>query len=95
MTNLYLWLVAAVGPLVIRAIVAIGFTAVTFIGVTELVNTLVQDAQTTWSGMPVAVLQVCTITGIPTCLGMIFAAYTSRVALWVSISGTKFVLSKP
>ncbi len=92
MKNLIQWLLAAVGPLVARAMIALGFTAVTFTGVTAAVNSLVTYAQSYWSVLPYDVLQLAHLTGVPECLGMIMAAYVARVALWASLNGVKYVL---
>lgn len=92
MTNLFSWLLAAIGPLAIRAIAALGFTAVTYTGVTALVSNLIQTAQQNWSSIPVAVLQLCTLSGIPQVLGMIFGAYMARVAMWAAVGAARYVL---
>lgn len=68
------WLVSLVGPLVIRAVIALGFTAVTFTGVVALANQLVESAQNNWSAMPAAVIQLASLSGIPEVLGMVFGA---------------------
>ena len=90
--NLWSWIIAAVAPIVIRVVVALGFTAVTFTGVTALSNQLITIAQNNWSTLPVSVLQIATLSGIPQSLGMIAAAYVARVGLWASINGVKYVL---
>jgi hypothetical protein len=92
MTNLFLWLMTAIVPLAIRVVAALGFTAVTYTGVTTLVNQLVTTAQQNWSSMPVAVLQLCTLSGIPQVLGMIFGAYMARVAMWAAVGAARYVL---
>lgn len=92
MTNLAAWLLALVGPLVMRAVVALGFTAVTFTGVSVLANSLITMAQQNWAGMPLVVLQVAGLSGIPECLGMIAGAYVARVGVWAAINGTKYIL---
>lgn len=92
MTNLFAWLMAAIVPLAIRVIAALGFTAVTYTGVTALINQLVATAQSNWSSMPTAVLQLCTLSGIPQVLGMIFGAYMARVAMWAAVGAARYVL---
>lgn len=71
-----------------------GFTAVTFTGIQALVNGLISMAQTNWSAMPAAVLQLASLSGVPESLGMICGAYVARVGLWVALNGTKFVLNR-
>ena len=90
--NIAAWLLTLVGPLVIRVIAALGFTAVTYTGVTALINQLVSTAQQNWSAMPTAVLQLLTLSGIPQVLGMIFGAYMARVAMWAAVGAAKYVL---
>ena len=92
MTNLFAWLMTAIVPLAIRVIAALGFTTVTYTGVTALVNQLVTTAQQNWSSMPVAVLQLCTLSAIPQVLGMIFGAYMARVAMWAAVGAARYVL---
>lgn len=87
-----IWLFALVSPLVIRAIIALGFTAVTFTGVTALTATLVTSAQSSWSSMPSAVLSLVALSGVPEVLGMLFGALTARVAMWAAVGASRYVL---
>jgi hypothetical protein len=91
--NLVTWLLSLVAPFVIRAVIALGFTAVTFTGVAVLANSLITIAQNNWSVMPLTVLQLASLAGIPESLGLIAAAYTARVAVWAAVNGTKYVLN--
>ena len=88
------WLLALVGPLVVRGIIALGFTAVTLTGVTVAANTLVSTAQSNWSTMPVAVLQFASLAGIPEALGVILGAYVARMLMFASMGASKFVFKK-
>jgi len=92
MSGIAAWLLAMVAPLVVRAVIALAFTAVTFTGVTELVGQLVSLAQSNWSSMPTTVLQLATLSGIPEVLGMIFGAMAARVAMGAAVRATRFVL---
>lgn len=92
MTQLASWILTLAGPLVIRMIVALGFTAVTYTGVTALVNSLVATAQNNWASLPTTLLQLCTLSGIPQVMGMIFGAYMSRVAMWAAVGAARYVL---
>jgi hypothetical protein len=76
--TLFAFLAAAVGPLVIRALLAIGFTAVSFAGVTTLVNQLVSLAS---------------LCGVPEALGLLFAAIVARATLWVGSSATRLIFT--
>lgn len=86
------FLLSMVGPIVARAVIALGFTAVTFTGVTALTNSLVQTAVSNWGGMPAAVLQLAALSGVPDVLGMLFGALTARVAMWAAVGATRYVL---
>lgn len=86
------WLLALVGPLVVRALIALAFTAVTFTGVTAIVDQLVTLAQNSWASLPSNVLQLCALSGIPEVLGMIFGAYAARVAMWAAVGATRYVV---
>lgn len=92
--NIAAWLIGMVGPLVVRGIIALGFTAVTLTGVTELSNQLVQIAQQNWAAMPMAAMQIASLSGIPELLGMIMGAYVARIAMWASIGASKYVFKK-
>lgn len=89
------WLMAMVGPMVMRAIIAAGFTAITFAGVTALVNTLVGQAQAGWQSLPTTTLQLASLLGLPEVLGMIFGAYVACIALKQAQGMTKYVLKSP
>ncbi|MDK6078352.1 DUF2523 domain-containing protein [Massilia varians] len=92
MMNLFAWAMTAIVPLAIRVVAALGFSAVTYTGVTALVDQLVASAQQNWSSMPAAVLQLCALSGIPQVLGMIFGAYMARVAMWAAVGAARYVL---
>ena len=93
--NLASFIIAMVGPIAIRFMVALGFTAVTFTGVTLTMDALVIYAQTTWSSIPTTVLQLATLSGIPEFLGMIFGAAAARVLMWASFGASKYIFKTP
>lgn len=86
------WLLTLAGPLALRAMAALGFSVVTFTGVTSSVAALVALAQDNWSALPVAVLQLASLSGIPEFLGMVMAAYTTRMTIWVAVNSTRFIV---
>jgi len=94
MSSLASWLIAMVGPMVIRAIIAAGFTAVTYTGVTTLVNSMVSDAQSKWSSMPATVIQLASLSGIPEALGMILGALVAVFAAKSAIGFSKYIFKK-
>ena len=89
------WLLALVGPLVVRALIALAFTAVTYTGVTAIVTSLVAFAEASWSAMPVGVLQLAALSGIPTGLGLVFGAYAALFAVRAAAGWTKYIAHKP
>lgn len=91
---MWAFLFSAVGPLAIRALTLIGFSAVTFTGVMELVNALISQAQASWSSMPVVMLSLASLAGVPQALGLIFGAFVARATLWIGASASK-LLFKP
>lgn len=86
------WLLSLVAPIVMRAVVALGFTAMTFTGVTVAVAQLLEAAKANWSNLPVSVMQIASMSGIPESIGIIAGAYVARVSLWAAVNGTKYVL---
>lgn len=94
MSTLMTFLMAMVAPMVVRAIIALGFTAVVFTGVTELTNSLVSSAQSSWATMPAAVLSLIALSGIPQVMGMLFGSLVARVAMWAAVGASRYVFSK-
>ena len=88
------WIVGLVGPMVIRAIIALGFSAVSFATITQVMNGLLSIAQQSWSALPLTVLQLASLSGIPQGLGMVFAAWMARATLWVAVNGTKYLKTR-
>lgn len=84
-------LMGLVGPIVVRTIIALGFTVLTFTGVAEIVSTLVGIAQEKWSAMPAGVLQLAALSGIPTGLGMVFGALAAVWAIQQASGLKRFI----
>lgn len=91
MTTLATFLVGMLAPLLVRGLIALSFTAVVFTGVTEVVNQLVAMAQSSWATLPSTVLSLVALSGIPQVMGMIFGAYTARVAMWAAVGAARYV----
>ena len=85
-------LMGLAGPLVIRALIALGIGTVTFTGVTVALQGLIDIATTNWASMPSAVLALASLAGIPQCLGIVCGAFVAKVAMWAAVSATRFVL---
>ena len=90
--NISSFLLGMAGPLAVRVLLALGFTAVSFAGVTVALNQLMTIAKDNWASMPVDVLAIASLSGIPQALGMIASAYAARVAVWVTQNATKYVV---
>lgn len=91
--KLFTFLLGAVGPLAIRVLSAVGFTAVTFTGVQAVVNQLIGLAQTHWSEAPAGVIQLASLAGIPEGLGLICGAFVARLTLWLAAQATKLIFT--
>jgi len=92
--NIATWLIGLVGPLVVRGIISLGFTAVTLTGVTASANALVESAQSNWSAMPAAVIQLASLSGIPEALGIILGAYVARMVIFNALGASKYIFKK-
>jgi hypothetical protein len=94
MKTLFEFLASAVGPLAIRVLLAVGISTVTFTGVTDTLDLLIREAQQNWSSVPAAMIQLASLSGFPEAIGLVFGAMSTRVAAWVSLSATKWVMNK-
>ena len=83
------FLLSLVGPIVVRAIIAIGLSVVTVTGMTALVSSLVTAAQGYYGGMPSAILGLAALSGVPAGLGLVFGAFVARAAMWAAMSATR------
>lgn len=86
------WLLALVGPLVVRGLLALGFTAITYTGVSVAVNALIATAQSTWSAMPAAIIQLAGLSGIPQGLGVVMGTYMALYALRSAAGFKRYVV---
>jgi hypothetical protein len=85
------WLLAFIGPLVIRALIVLGISTVTFTGVTAALNSLIVMAQQNWASVASDLLGLASIAGIPQCIGIIMGAMSSRIAMWIAVNATRWV----
>lgn len=85
-------LVAAAAPMAIKALSALGFSTITYIGVTAVTAQLVALAQANWSAMPSGVLQIATLSGIPQGLAMVFGAYAALFAIQAAAGFKRFIV---
>lgn len=87
------FLMGMAGPLALKVLAAIGYTAVTFTGVQVVVNTLIGQAQAHWSAMPTAMLQIASLAGLPEAAGIICGAYLARLAMWQISNATRMIFT--
>ncbi len=93
--SLFAFLLGAVGPLVARALTYIGISVLTITGVETAFGALQSAAQSSWGGLPVAVLGLASLAGVPEALGIIFGCFNARLALWLATSMTRWAVAKP
>ncbi|APW37528.1 hypothetical protein RD110_10290 [Rhodoferax koreense] len=86
-------LMGLVAPMVLRGLAALGFTAVTFTGVQLVVDQLIAQAQSSWSAVPTAMLQMASLAGLPESIGLICGAYIARITLWSAANATKLLFT--
>lgn len=87
------WLIAMIGPVIVRVLAVLGYSAVIFTGVELSVHAVVDHAVASWGTLPVAVLQLATLSGVPEALGLIFGAYMSRFAVTAATGFAKWAFS--
>lgn len=95
MNTLASFFMSMAGPLAMRVLIALGVGTITFTGVTAALQGLITQAQTNWSSVGAAVLQLASLGGVPDGLGIIAGAMTTRVAIWAAASATKFLVGAP
>lgn len=88
---MWAFLAAAVGPLAIRVLVALGFASVSFAGATAALGQLTSYAQQQWAGLPADMLALASICQVHTGLGIIFGAFTARIGIWAAANGSKLI----
>lgn len=90
--TLWGFLVAAVGPLAIKILVALGISVLTVTGVDAVAAELVGYVQGSWGTMPASMAGLVGLSGLPTAVGMVLGAFNARLALWMATSATKWVV---
>lgn len=89
--NIVSFILGLIGPLVVRGVLSLGATAIVFTGTEQAVNALVTYAQNSWSVLPLDVLEIASLSGVPDALGMIFGALVSIFAVQASIGFSRYV----
>lgn len=69
-------------PILARVLIALGFSAVTFLGASAVVNQLRQMVTSNIGGAAAAGVQIAGLAGVWDALGMVFGAVTFTVTVW-------------
>lgn len=70
-----------VGPVVVRALISLGFGVVSFTGFTALLTLIRNQIQTNLNGLPADAVSILFLAGVPQAIGIILSALVARVAL--------------
>jgi hypothetical protein len=87
-------IVGLTGPIIARALVALGFAVVTIGGVTVAINTLKAEMLAMLGQAPMAALQLIGLGGGWVALGLLFGAMTFAVSFWTLTSAQR-IIAKP
>lgn len=91
--SIWSFLLAAAGPIALRVLATVGAVVVSVAGVDAGVQALVGRAQAGYASMPVEVLQLAALAGVPEGLGIMLGAVLGRAALWAALSAARLVFS--
>lgn len=90
--TLWSFLLAAVGPLAIRVLSALGISMLTFVGVEAVVNELIQYVTTAWSSLAGDAALLLGLAGLGQGMGIVLGAITARLAIWSAASASRWVV---
>lgn len=85
------WLAAMMAPLAAKVLLALGFSVISIIGVTTVLETLKTQFVAQAAAVPAAGMQIALIGGFGIGIGIIFGAVTTRMALWQIQNATKIL----
>lgn len=91
--SIWSFLLAAAGPIALRVLATVGAVVVSVVGVDAGVQALVARAQAGYASMPVEVLQLAALAGVPEGLGIVLGAVLGRAALWAALSAARLAFS--
>ena len=95
MTSLTTWLLAMVQPLISRILIVLGLSVFTVTGSTLAFNYFISTVQDSWSGIPLTMLSLMHLAGIPTALGIIGSAVATRLFFIGLKSSAAFLIKTP
>jgi hypothetical protein len=84
--NLAAFLVAMVGPLVVRLLAALGVSLITMTGATVAFDAVKNQVLGAASGLPLAAIQLAGLVGVWAAIGMLIGAYSFAMT-WASTKG--------
>lgn len=81
MGNLAAWLLAMAAPLAARVLASLGIVWLTYESVGLLVTAAQGQVAALWGGMPLAMLQLATLSGLTGAVGILLGGMAARAAL--------------
>ena len=90
--TLWSFLLAAVGPLAMRVLSALGISVLTFVGVESVVDQLIAYVTGAWGGLPGDAALLLGLAGLGEGMGVVLGAITSRLAIWSAASASRWVV---
>lgn len=78
------WLMSIAGPIITRVLIQLGVGIVSYAAVSTAVATLINQAKSSYLGMPADVLSILAMSGANDAMGIIVAAISARLALQVT-----------
>ena len=78
---LFVWLLAAVGPMLVQGAITLGVATVTYIGFDAVVSSLLYSARANWAGLPGAAASFAAMAGLNQAVGIIAGGITTKLSL--------------
>jgi hypothetical protein len=85
------WLAAMMQPLAARVLMALGFSVVSVVGVTTVLDQIKELFIAQAMAIPAAGFQLALLAGVGPAMGIIFGAVATRLALWQIQNATKIL----
>ena len=78
------WLLDLAWPIAKKVLIALGIGVLTYSGLSLIAGQVVTEVQNYWGQMPVSVMQIGSLLGIPQSLGIMLGALTARASFMVA-----------
>lgn len=82
---------ALVQPIISRILLALGFSVVTFTGMTAVMSGLASAASAAWGGLAGNMLALAGLAGVGEALSIIMGAVATRVLIWQMTRAVKLM----